>query len=419
MAFRFYWLDNANLLLTVGGFNPAYTPPPMNLGPLSRISLVLFEGNPDVRAEGYFAVTPNTVQFGARIELNYGVHGFSVQGFLSVDAVVTMIPFHFVADTAAMLAVRSGSHVLFSIQLQLTLDGPLPWHAKGTASFEIGFVFTITIRVRFSITVGVSLAALLAPIDVLEELFKALSDLRNWRARLPPASHHAVTLRTLPDPTQTLVLHPFGFLDVSQKIAPLAIALQRFGSTTPKSGSMFRIIDVTVAGRPASTAPVREEFAPAQFFAMSDAEKLSRPSFADYDSGVAVGGDPLPRSDFMRRREVAYELIYLPERHPVRLKSKVALELAQFAMAGAAAAQSPISRRRTAPSPLADHVIVTNDRYVVVSTNDLGLHAPELVFDTATAADRALQELVSRRPELGGAIQVMPAAAVQSAGVPV
>jgi len=28
----------------------------------------LFEGNPDVRAEGYFAVTANTVQFGARIE---------------------------------------------------------------------------------------------------------------------------------------------------------------------------------------------------------------------------------------------------------------------------------------------------------------------------------------------------------------
>ena len=96
MAFRFYWLDDANLLLTAGGFNPAYTPPPMNLPQLSRISIVLFEGNPDVRAEGYFAVTSNTVQFGARIELNYGVHGFSVSGFLSLDAVVTLhsVPLH-------------------------------------------------------------------------------------------------------------------------------------------------------------------------------------------------------------------------------------------------------------------------------------------------------------------------------------
>src|SRR5262249_51277642 len=41
MAFRFYWLDDANLLLTVGGFNPAYTPPPINLPALSRINIVL------------------------------------------------------------------------------------------------------------------------------------------------------------------------------------------------------------------------------------------------------------------------------------------------------------------------------------------------------------------------------------------
>jgi hypothetical protein len=418
MAYRFYWLKDANLLLTVGGFHPAYNPPPMNLGSLSRIRLVLFEGNPDVHAEGYFAITANTVQFGARIELSYGILGFNVYGFLGVDALATMIPFHFVADAAAMLAVRRGNKVLFSIQLQLTLDGPLPWHAKGKASFEIGFVFTITISVRFDITVGPSLATLLAPIDVLEKLFEALSDFRNWRALLPPASHHAVTLRTLPDPAQALVLHPFGMLNISQKVAPLSIALQRFGSTTPRSGSIFRIMDVTVGGNSASTAPVREEFAPAQFFAMSDAEKLSRPSFADYDSGVAVGGDPLPRSDFVRRREVSYELIYLPERHPVRVRPNIAADLAQFVLAGSAAAQSPNSPRRTGPSPLSDHVTVENDRYVVVSTEDLALHAPGMVFDTATAADLALRDLLSARPELGGAIQVMPEAAVQSAGGP-
>ena len=39
MAVRFYWKRNANLLLTVGGFHPAYTPPPMNLGALARLSM--------------------------------------------------------------------------------------------------------------------------------------------------------------------------------------------------------------------------------------------------------------------------------------------------------------------------------------------------------------------------------------------
>jgi len=417
MAFRFYWLDDANLLLTIGGFNPAYTPPPMNLPKLSRLSIVLFEGNPDVRAEGYFAITANTVQFGARIELNYGVHGFSVYGFLSLDAIVTLIPFHFTGDTAAMLAVRSGSHTLFSIHLELTLDGPLPWHVRGTASFEIGFVFTITISVHFDITIGPSLAMMLAPIDVLAELVAALSNPGNWRARLPDGAHQAATLCALPDPAQLLVVHPFGGLDVSQKVSPLAIAIQLFGATTPQGGSVFRIVDVAVAGGTIETDSLHEEFAPAQFFAMTDAEKLSRPSFAAYEAGIAIGADA-PAADFMRRREVSYEVIYLPEHPPVRVKFGMPENLSQFSMAGAAVSQSPLSRAKRAASPLAERVSVEADRYVVVSTEDLGLFRSDLVFDTATAADLALKGLFIERPELTGTIQVMPAAAVPRVGAP-
>jgi hypothetical protein len=359
-------------------------------------------------------VTSNTIQFGARIELSYGVHGFNVYGFLGLDAVITRIPFHFVADTAAKIAVRSGSHVLFSIQLQLTLDGPLPWHAHGTASFEIGFVFTITIHVHFDVTIGIGLETLLAPLDVLAELAAALSDLGNWRARLPAASHQSVTLRAA-DPAQALVLHPFGFLEVSQRLAPLGVSIQRYGATRPEGGSLFEVVDVRVGGDLASTAPTREEFAPAQFFAMSDAEKLSRPSFAQYDAGVAIGGDA-PVSDFMRRREVAYEVVYLPEHHPVRPKFGMPGELSQFLAAGAAISQSPLSRAKTAPSPLNERVSLAADRYVVVSAEDLTPHAPHLVFDSATAADLALRRLLAENPDLTGTIQVMPAAAASSAG---
>ena len=37
MAVRVYWSENANLLLTVGGFHPAYMPPPMGLPALRRL----------------------------------------------------------------------------------------------------------------------------------------------------------------------------------------------------------------------------------------------------------------------------------------------------------------------------------------------------------------------------------------------
>ena len=182
MAVRIYWKDNPNFLLTVGGFHPAYTPPPMNLGNLARVGIVLFQGNPNVRAEGYFAITSNTLQFGARVELYAGADIFNVYGFVGLDVLINFNPFHFIAELAAMLAVRTGSHVLFSVKLEGVLEGPTPWHARGSASFEIGFIITITIRVKFDVTVGDARDTTLPPIDVLPELVKALSNLGNWRA---------------------------------------------------------------------------------------------------------------------------------------------------------------------------------------------------------------------------------------------
>ena len=303
MAVRVYWKENANLLLSVGGFNPAYTPPPMNLGRLQRLSIVLFDGNPDVRAEGYFAVTSNTIQFGARIQLSYRVGGgFGVEGFLSVDAVIHPVSFRFTADGAAMVAVRAGGKVLFSIQLSLTLEGPGFWHAHGTASFEIGFIFTITIHVSFSVTVGIPFSVVLAPINVLAELLAALANPGNWRALLPAASHQSVILRAQ-EPGESLVLHPFGSLKISQKVVPLGIPIQHFGSTRPDSGSTFRVTGVTVSGNTTGIAPTQEEFAPAQFFEMSDAEKLSRPSFDRYDAGISIGEATSRAQRFHARRE--------------------------------------------------------------------------------------------------------------------
>ena len=229
MAVRVYWKENANILLSVGGFNPSYTPPPMNLGRLQRISIVLFEGT-DVRAEGYFAITSNTIQFGARIQLSYSVSGgFGVEGFLSIDAVIQPLQFHFTADTAAMVAVRAGGHVLFSIQLALTLEGPVPWHARGTASFEIGFIFTITIHVSFNITVGLPFDVLLAPVKVLTELLSALANPGNWRALLPPGSVQSVVLRAL-EQGETLVLIHSAPLKFRKRLSPSAFPFSVSGN---------------------------------------------------------------------------------------------------------------------------------------------------------------------------------------------
>ena len=410
MAVRFYWKENANLLITAGGFNPAYTPPPMNLPQLRRMSIVLFSGNPDVRAEMYLAVTSNTLQLGGRLDLSYRFSIFKVAGFVSLDVLITRSPFHFVAEVAGMVAISASGHSLFSIRLQLTLDGPRPLRARGTGSFEIGFVFTVTIKVKFDVTFGDPLALVMPVVDVLGELAKAVSDIANWTPRLPVGSHQSVTLRALPPEDHSLVLHPFGFLDIGQKIVPLGVPIQRIGAAVPERGSIFGLADVTLAGVSASTDPRHEEFAPAQFFEMSDAEKLSRPSFENLQSGVAIGGDPLPHSDWMRHREVAYEVIYLPERHPVRPRFAMPVDLASFSIAGAAAAQSPLSRARASASVLSELVHLQRDQYAIVSTDDLTLHQADLVFDNAAAAHAAFSRLLQQTPELTNSVQVLPTA---------
>ncbi len=412
MAVRVYWNKNANLLLSVGGFHPAYTPPPMNLRPMQRLAIVLFPDNPHVRAEAYLAITSNTLQVGARIEVSYDLDPFNIYGFLSFDILIQRSPFHFIADIAAMVAVRLGSHVLFSIQLQLTLEGPVPLHAHGTGSFEIGFIFTVTISASFDITIdtGALLAALM-PIDVLSLLIGALGDPQNWRALLPVGRSPAVVVRKLPDSDGRLVLQPAGTLEISQKVLPLNIAVQRLGGAASDTADAFTIKAVNFGDGAAPMSAVQEEFAPAQFFDMTDAEKLSRPSFAQYEAGMAIGAEIGPKTDYMQSRDVSYEVIYVPEHQPTP-RFQIPGLLSGFSRAGSAVSNSPLSRSRTAPSPLSASAAVLADRYAVVSTDDLSLHEAGVIFDTATSADQVLQGLVAQKPDLSGKLQVMPAASV-------
>ena len=117
MAMRLDWGADANFLLTVGGFHPAYQPPPMNLPAIRRLTLALLDGdNPRLKLEMYFAVTSNTAQFGAKLELYAAAWKFNVYGFLTFDVLFQFNPFYFIAEITAMLALRVGSSSFASIK---------------------------------------------------------------------------------------------------------------------------------------------------------------------------------------------------------------------------------------------------------------------------------------------------------------
>jgi hypothetical protein len=408
MAVRIYWGDNANFLLTVGGFHPAFSPPPMGLGPLRRLAIVIFAGNPSLRAEAYFAVTSNTVQFGAKIELRAGASVFNVYGFLSLDALLTVDPIHFIVQIGAMLAVRSGTSTLFSVRLDLTLEGPAPWRAKGKASFEIGFIFTVTISVKFDVTFGSVVGAVLAPIRVLDLLIDALNQRGNWSAVSRGVSPLVAT-RDL-GTRSSEIIHPMGALAVSQKIVPLRLPINRVGARRIEGGNQFSITAMSVTGTTTSgidVVPVEEQFAPAQFLEMSDAEKLSRRSFEPFEAGVEARSSAAPRADFVRNVVVEHEVIYLGKtRRP--LLHRIGRFIFDVLLRGSAVAVSPLGKERLIPTGLGTASVGMNTgSFVVANTDDLQVHDATMVFRSETAAVQAMKAAVAGRPELAGKLQVV------------
>ena len=178
--------DDANFVVSVGGFHPRFSPPPLPFPTPRRVAVSLI--NTDVarvRIEGYFAVTSNTVQFGASVEVFFGLDEISVQGHLSFDALFQFSPFHFIIEISASFSVNVFGIGLFSVSVSGSLEGPARWRARGTGEISILF---FSISVDFDESWGESRDTTQPPVEILP-LFKAeLQKPDTWRA-LPPASN--------------------------------------------------------------------------------------------------------------------------------------------------------------------------------------------------------------------------------------
>ena len=147
------WEGSPNFALAVGGLHPAFNPP-ANFPKLGRIAINLSSGdNPRIRCEAYFALTANTVQFGARAELYASASGFSIQGGIGFDVLIQLDPFQFLAEFYAQLQLKRGSSNLFKVRVEGALAGPRPLHVKAKATFEILW-WDVSIRVDKTLVGG-------------------------------------------------------------------------------------------------------------------------------------------------------------------------------------------------------------------------------------------------------------------------
>jgi hypothetical protein len=404
MALRIGWGDSPLFILSVGGFHPAFHEVPPDLTNMTRLTISLLSGNnPRLVAQTYFAVTSNTVQSGAKVELYAEACGFNVYGFLGYDLLVRFQPLYFIADIYAGLALRSGSSEIAGINVHCELSGPTPWHALGDASLDILF---FSISVGFDQTWGESAPPqVLEPADVLALLVDALTDSRNWKTDIPANTNLSVSVKQIELLPGEIILHPFGVLTVTQKVVPLKLTINKFGNKQPKADTLF---DISYSG--GNTAYEEEQFAPAQFLQMNDAEKLSRKSFENMKSGLRFQASDATSHGAEEELDVVYDLIYVHKKKFLTIRAGIIRffdTVFQIVAKGNAAAKSSYSVSKKKASNAPAKVEVAREGYKVVNVSDMEECEGSVAVATESEAYAMHDTLIAKNPSLKGNIQVV------------
>ncbi len=341
------WGDDANFVVSVGGFHPSFSPPPLPFPSPRRISISLVNTPVyRIRVEAYFAVTSNTVQFGARAELFFGLDALNVQGHIAFDALFQFSPFYFLIEISASLSVKVFGAGLFSVRIRGALDGPSPYHIKGHGSISLLFW---DIDVDFEETWGEPRQTTLPPIPILPILEAELKKNDTWQAQLPAGINLLVSLRKMPAEEAAFILHPVGVLHISQRALPLGLKLDKVGTQAPNDVNKLSV--AVTGGGLAKKQDALERFAPAQFRNFSDADKLSAPAFSKEVSGLDLSSaGPDLRSSAMVKRIVRYEEIILDSNFKrfARRFRDFAGALFNFFLHGSAITRCELSERREA-----------------------------------------------------------------------
>ena len=411
MALRLNWGSEKAFLMSVGGFHPSFKPPAsLNVPSLKRLTLTILTPNPKLVLTAYFAVTSNTVQFGARIDFKFEVAGFSVVGYLGFDVLFQFSPFKFIADITAGLEVKMGSSTLFSINLDFELSGPTPWNAKGTASFSILF---ISIKVHFNVTWGDAQEIAAPTITVLPKILEAFGLDANWTAELPVNRYNLVTLASIvPQPGQ-IILQSFGAVKVSQVIMPLKLVIDKFGNNTPGDINMVDISAFRLGGLDNGLNDFAESFAPAAFKNMSDDDKLKSPSYTKEKGGVTVADTDTLFVDYAWDRDVIYDVI-VSDFDPFPKPQVFNIDFSWFKlmMRGGAISRNPLSVQNAQKNFRLNNAAVNigEEQFVLIDNATLAQHSANLFSGgTHAQANDAFETIIKQNPALKGKVSIASA----------
>jgi hypothetical protein len=414
LALRLFWGDNPNFLFSLGGVNPHFNTAGLDLPPMHRCSVSIGDGdNPRISANNYFAVTSNSVQFGANVEAYASAGGFAIHGYLGFDLIIIFSPFSFEFDFSAGFDVSFEGATLLGLNVHGTLSGPRPWHVHGDAEIDL-FFFSVSASVN--LTWGDTTPVTLPQKPVLPDLLPALQNPQNWSAALPDGSTQAVSFVAPKPDDKTLLVHPMGTLTVREKVVPLDLAITRYGNAAPADGTYFAISQVVINSQTESKQTIKDYFAAGQYLTLSDADKISHPSFELFDTGVTIGSSAVV-SGADSPRTVKYDERYIDVPNGLSRRTPLyamPLKIHHALVGWGAGFTSPLKNtglskfRDTSEAP----AIATQDpNYVIAGVDDLAVRSDILTAEGSTyfQARAALNAHLALHPEDTVNLQILPA----------
>lgn len=317
---------NPFFLFSIGGFHPSFTPAGMSVPQIPRAGAGVDLGIVWFRQETYYAVTSNTVQFGARTEAGVEIGPIKVHGWFGFDAIVQLKPFRFEASIDAGMAASFEGFEFASIRVRGQLSGPGPLVLRASASVKV------LVRISKSVTLTLDKRppeAVPAIANLAEHLRGEISAPANLRGE---GEDDCFVPRASSDGEAAVC--PTGDVVWEQRRVPLDRLLHK-AEARPLDPP--RTLAVKVDG--ATVGAEHDLFAVGSTTDLSDGEALSGPGFSPGRSGFRLK----VRDDLRQGPKVGYapvvQVVRLPARN--RFDSPVALRLSSVLLAALAEAAGP------------------------------------------------------------------------------
>jgi hypothetical protein len=380
MALRVGWGATKQFALSAGGFHPSFERP-TGFPSLRRLTIALATSeNPRIRLESYLAITSNTFQVGARLDIYAAVETlvgkFSVAVWVGFDALFQFSPFRFVVDLFAGLDVSHNDTPVVHAELFARFSGPSPWHISGFVEAE----FLVKFRIGFEATIGEATEEERDSVRLRTMLAAEIDRPQTWSA-LPPKTAERIASIGDSGGAGPTVIHPLGHIALRQRLLPFGLELEAYGTAVPDGGAeRFELVALVVGVERSTPEPLFDDFAPAQFLDLTDDEKLALPAFqsmqaggrADVHGGFRIPDGPLVGQDdeFVERVVDAPDgaLPSVRDGSAGPLPAETLATLAEVGASGRSAVATAGAEQFRAPSR---RVVVADERWITADATTL------------------------------------------------